>query len=316
MMATAALNLFGGNDINMIAGVTRYLKASGLSIKELAERAGLTRSSLSKYLNNSYGANTVEIENSLNAYFSQQGIELFPDGTPAAKPAFFESRDVRGVLGVCSDCQEFAENGIITGKSGFGKSHTLRHFAAMPRVAYVECDVTMTCNNLVTAIERSLNIPRGDGAVWDRLNSLRYFFNLNSGWLLIIDEADKLADRQNIKKIEMLRSIGDQSNVGMIFAGEPVLKGIIEQITRARTRMAYEYELRGLSREEVAEYLAPLPCDEEALQILQERAMNRRFGCFRLLDRTLNNVLRIMRDGGQTSITAEMIAQASAMMLL
>ena len=43
MMATAALNLFGGNDINMIAGVTRYLKASGLSIKELAERAGLTR---------------------------------------------------------------------------------------------------------------------------------------------------------------------------------------------------------------------------------------------------------------------------------
>ena len=44
--------------------------------------------------------------------------------------------------------------------------------------------------------------------------------------------------------------------------------------------------------------------------------MNRRYGCFRLLDRTLNNVLRIMRDGGQTSITAEMIGQASAMMLL
>ncbi len=314
-MASAALNLVG-NDIGMTAAVTRYMKSNGISVKELAARIGIDRSTVSKYLSNTYGANPAKVEQVLNTYFDQQGVELFPDGASVRKPSFYESRDVRGVMGVCSDCQEFAELGIITGKSGYGKSHTLRHFASLPRVAYVECDVTMTCNNLVTAIERALNLPRGDGAVWDRLNNLRYYFNRNGGWLLIIDEADKLAERGNIKKIEMLRSIGDQSNVGMVFAGEPVLKSIIDQITRARTRIGYGYELQGLDRDEVTGYLSPLPCDEDALAVLQDRAMNRRFGCFRLLDRTLSNVLRLMRDGGHTTITAGLIDQASAMMLL
>ena len=37
---------------------------------------------------------------------------------------------------------------------------------------------------------------------------------------------------------------------------------------------------------------------------------------FRLLDRTLNNVIRILKDSGQSTITTKVISQASSMMML
>jgi hypothetical protein len=46
------------------------------------------------------------------------------------------------------------------------------------------------------------------------------------------------------------------------------------------------------------------------------RARNPQTGCFRLLDRTLNNVIRILRDSGQTKVTTKVISQASSMMML
>ena len=46
------------------------------------------------------------------------------------------------------------------------------------------------------------------------------------------------------------------------------------------------------------------------------RAMNPQSGCFRLLDRTLNNVLRIMKTSGQQRITLKIVSEASSMMML
>ena len=53
-----------------------------------------------------------------------------------------------------------------------------------------------------------------------------------------------------------------------------------------------------------------------ALLELKERACNMRTGCFRLLDRTLSNVRRILADRGEDTVTVKIIEQASAMMML
>ena len=39
-------------------------------------------------------------------------------------------------------------------------------------------------------------------------------------------------------------------------------------------------------------------------------------GCYRLLDRTLSNVQRILADSGEARVTVKVIEQASAMMML
>lgn len=46
------------------------------------------------------------------------------------------------------------------------------------------------------------------------------------------------------------------------------------------------------------------------------RATNTQSGCFRLLDRTLNNVLRILKQKGETRITMKIVSEASNMMML
>ena len=50
----------------------------------------------------------------------------------------------------------------------------------------------------------------------DRVLALLLFFNTNKGWLLVIDEADKLVSKYTQKKMEILRAIYDQSDVGVV----------------------------------------------------------------------------------------------------
>ena len=207
--------------------------------------------------------------------------------------------------------------GIVVGKSGYGKTYALKYYAKMPRVAYIECDDTMSSRDLVEAIERALGIPQNYGTIWKRVNGIREFFNVNHGYLLIIDEADKLISKYTQKKMEILRGIFDQSDVGMVIAGEPRLEAQIKSyLTRFANRVDFYASLKGLTDKDVERYLSGYEIEPDALNELVSRACNNQTGCFRLLDRTLNNVFRIVNESNQSSITLKMISQASNMMML
>lgn len=208
--------------------------------------------------------------------------------------------------------------GIIVAKSGYGKTHTLKKYAKMPRVAYIECDDTMACRDLVEAIEIQIGMPKGaGGTIWSRVNRIRDFFNANEGYLLIIDEADKLINKYTQKKMEIIRGIFDQSDVGIVIAGEPRLEAEIKgNLARFANRMDFYYKLKGLSEQEVRDYLEGYDVDGAAMMEFISRAQNAQTGCFRLLDRTLSNVLRILKDSGQSKVTMKIVSQASNMMML
>ena len=90
---------------------------------------------------------------------------------------------------------------------------SLRQYAKLSRVAYIECDDTMSSRDLVEAMERSIGLPNGYGTIWRRVNGIREFCNTNKGYLLIIDEADKLVSKYTQNKMEILRAVFDQSDV-------------------------------------------------------------------------------------------------------
>ena len=199
-----------------------------------------------------------------------------------------------------------------------GKTHALKKYAKLQRVAYIECDDTMACRDLVEAIEMELGMPRSTGGtIWSRVNRIREFFNVNQGYLLIIDEADKLINKYTQKKMEILRGIFDQSDVGIVIAGEPRLETELKSsLTRFANRMDFYYKLKGLNQNEVKDYLEGFEIDEAAMGELISRATNNNNGCFRLLDRTLNNVLRVLRERGETKVTLKIVSEASSMMML
>ena len=307
--------------------INRYILSNRASIASIAKEIGYSRTTVSRYLAGKYDSDTTDIETKLAEFLSRQTGETVTPPTPgqgqeldrkAAKlPAFLESRDARAVLGVCQSCQEYIGLGVIVARSGYGKTYALRYYAKLPRVAYIECDDTMSSRDLVEAIERSLGLPTGYGTIWRRVNGIREFFNTNRGYLLIIDEADKLVSKHTQKKMEILRAIFDQSDVGLVIAGEPRLEAQIKTyLARMANRVDFYASLRGLSPSEVESYLADFEITEDAMVELKARACNMQTGCFRLLARTISNVRRILDDQGEATVTMKIIEQASSMMML
>ena len=297
-----------------------YLVVKGKSITEFSKEINYSRTTLSRYLAGKYDSDTTEIDKKIVDYLASEGfaVDSAEKGAPVKViPKFFESTDASGVIGVCSSSQQYIGLGIVVGKSGFGKTHTLKYYAKMPRVAYIECDDTMACRDLVEAIEKALGIPQTYGTIWKRVNGIIEFFNVNHGYVLIIDEADKLVSKYTQKKMEILRAIFDKADVGMVIAGEPSLEAQIKSyLARFANRVDFYHALHGLTTAEVKEYLSSYEINEDALSELMTRACNKQTGCFRLLDRTLKNVIRIMQQSGQEIITINVIAQASGMMML
>lgn len=304
--------------------INRHIQSNKkVTIASVAAGIGYSRCTVSRYLAGKYDADPTELEAKLTAYLGTLGD--VPEAEAAApsmdkgsgKRGFYESQDARNILGVCQSSQEFLGMGIVVGRSGYGKTHTLKQYARLPRVAYVECDDTMSARDLVEAIERTLGLPSGYGTIWKRVNGIRDFFNTNRGYLLIIDEADKLVSKYTQKKMEILRAIFDQSDVGLVIAGEPKLEAAIKTyLVRMANRVDFYASLHGLSEQEVADYLQGYDITPDALDELQARARNRQTGCFRLLDRTLSNVRRILAASGGETITLKIIQQASGMMML
>lgn len=301
--------------------LNEYLATTKTSIASLAKEVSYSRTAVSRYLSGKYDSNANGLEAKLAEYLAQntgEAIELTTSTQRATqRPQFFESRDATAVLGVCQSCQEYIGLGIVVGRSGYGKTHTLKQYAKLPRVAYIECDDTMSSRDLVEAIERSIGLPSGYGTIWRRVNGIREFFNVNKGYLLIIDEADKLVSKFTAKKMEILRAVFDQSDVGLVIAGEPKLEAMIKTyIARMANRVDFYAMLHGLSQKEVEEYLEGYDVQPNAMEEIKARACNVQTGCFRLLDRTLSNVFRILEESGSETITVKTIEQASSMMML
>lgn len=304
--------------------VNQWIKDNNSSIAAVSKGVGYSRPAISRYLAGKYDSDPKELEQRLAAFLAQatgKAVELEGGAEPVVRtgttPTFFESKDARAVLGVCQSCQEFIGLGIVVARSGYGKTYSLRQYAKLPRVAYIECDDTMSSRDLVEAIERSLGLPTGYGTIWKRVNGIRDFFNTNKGYLLVVDEADKLVSRNTQKKMEILRAIYDQSDVGLVIAGEPKLEMQIKTyLGRMANRVDFYASLRGLTPGEVEGYLADFQMNGDALAELQHRACNMQTGCFRLLSRTLANVKRILAERGETVVTVKIIEQASAMMML
>ena len=56
--------------------------------------------------------------------------------------------------------------------------------------------------------------------------------------------------------------------------------------------------------------------EEDAAGELAMRAFSARSGCFRLLDRTINNILRVLKAHGEYTVTLKTVQEASGMMML
>lgn len=299
-------------DKELLSAAEEYMKRNNMSKAQLAAAIDVNRTSVSLYFAEKpeIAPGTVKrIEDGLRA------LTAGSEKPQARRRSIHITADAERIVGICQACQDYMGAGLITGRSGFGKTFALKYYARAPKVAYIECNESMTARDLIKTVERALSLAHMSGSIDDRLDNIKDFFNANSGYLLIIDEADKLITKYTQKKAEILHSIFDNADVGLIIAGEPTLKKTVKQyIPRLANRIDLFYDLEGLSAEEAEGYISDYDFDEEAKHEMVRRATNDKNGCFRLLNRTFNNVVRMF--GGSERITADNIREVSALMLL
>ena len=319
-----------GKPTELAMRVNERLKAMRGNKAELAIKSGCSRSMVSQYLAGKYQSDATTVETALKRFLEETEGEYGTGQSEAStdqkeearikmpeKVECFESYDYSRVLSVCQSCQDNAALGIVVGRSGYGKTYALRKFSAMWKVAYVECNEAMNSKDLVRKIEQAIGLPKTYGSIDERLEHIIEFFKANAGYLLLVDEADKLITKYTQKKLEILRYIADGSHVGIVIAGEPALESAIRIYdTRFANRMDFYYKLRGLTRKEVEQYFSGYEMDSRVLAEMVSRATNSQNGCFRLFDRTLNNVLRILKETNETQLTMKVIQQASDMMMM
>jgi hypothetical protein len=143
------------------------------------------------------------------------------------------------------------------------------------------------------------------------------FFSTNKGYLLIVDEADKLISRYAQQKMEVIRGIYDSCKVGIVLAGEPKLQALLEaNLPQTENRAIYGYELQGLSAAEVDEYLSPYTIDQDVREELHGRAYGGRKGCFRLLVGTLSALINEANATGADAIDMDCYIRATSNMLI
>jgi len=243
------------------------------------------------------------------------GINATPEKRAEDTSGIFVTADVKGIMGICQACQNGYELGAILGRSGFGKTYALKYYAEKPNVIYMECDELMTTTDIISYIEKMLQLPSKDTSSWDRVSRIKDYFRSrhNQGYLLIFDEADKLLNKFTQKKLEIIRNIFDQSKVGIIIAGEPQLNMHLKKYSeRFANRIDVAISLEGLSKDDVIRFLSSYNATPEAMAEIVKIATNKTYGCFRILDRTLKNILRVMEGD---IITLETVEIATKMML-
>ena len=142
------------NSKSLAEQINDYLATTKTSIATLAsEIPGYSRPTISRYLSGKYEGDITTIEKLLADWLAGRTGEAValpePGRKTGTKPAFYESRDALKVLGVCQSCQEYIGLGIVVARSGYGKTYSLRQYAKLPRVAYIECDDTMSSLSLI-----------------------------------------------------------------------------------------------------------------------------------------------------------------------
>ena len=306
----------------------KHMAENKLSIQALADILCYSRPAISQYLSGKYSSDPSEIENKLKEYLNEQAplaeqdnISTFPAENVIAsikkRNDFFESVDARNVIGICRACQQYSRMGVIVGASGYGKTQALKHFANLPQVVYIRCNAIMGHRDLVRTIENAVGIPKSYGSVTERLNGIIKFFNVNEGYLLVVDEADKLLNKNTQTKMDSLRDIYDNSHVGIVLAGEKALKSMISAyLDRMENRIAYSFDMQGLDSKQLDKYLVGYNIEPGARAELQRRAYGGGKSCFRLLDITLSNVFDLLEEKESAVITLETIRQASNWMPL
>ena len=223
------------------------------------------------------------------------------------KRNFIKTTNVKNFIGLVENLLNKPKNipkmGLIYGEPGLGKSQTALWLACKYEAIYLRATNLMTGRWLLEEIAKEIDeIPRY--LTSDNFNLIVQKLK-QKPQLIIVDEIDYLMN--NLKTIEILRDIHDETDCPIIFVGMGLAHKKLERYKHLFDRFSeiVKFETFGVNDlSHIFNQLSEVPFTPDAIEYIYPK-----YNRFRQIVQLINQMETFAKDNNLTEITKEIMEQ-------
>ncbi|EHH67593.1 hypothetical protein GMO_21640 [Gluconobacter morbifer G707] len=203
------------------------MDAKGMSLSQAAQESGIAKGTLSTWIPGKYMGRTENVDEKAQKWLDSVQTRSQVRKLMPREPGFLETPSALIFRQVFEYAQTGPDIGLITGNAGVGKTMSAEAYRKeTPNVWMMTADSSMRSP---TAVLRELTEivdaaeKRGPRMMARLIRRVQ-----GTHGLIIVDEAQHL----QTESIDLLRTINDRAQIGLVFMGNEPLKGRIEGMSR------------------------------------------------------------------------------------
>ena len=255
---------------------------------------------------------------------------------------FVETQEHRRFAEFCDACRQYRYIGLCYGAPGVGKTVSAETYTEWTRLQQLSSlqrnEIPPTiCPFKQRAILYTVAVAASPGRIEKEIRHLRSQFNYvwlatssaarssikpaqngrDFTELIIVDEADRLG----ANPLELVRDIYDRSHIGVVLIGMPGIEKRLARYPQLYSRVGFVHHFRPLNATEMRRVL-PLMWQQAAMgaaplhdEVLHT-VMRMTGGNFRLMQRLLSQIDRVLEINELTTITKEVVEIARQSLII
>ena len=275
------------------------------SMAFVATATGLSKSTISFWLNDSYKGDNDKITDVINNFIQIEKERTDDEDIPVCDISILQYIFEIGKL-----CHTKGKIGVCAGCAGLGKTVAVKEYVKQNLNAIlIESDSGYTAKSLLLEIHKRLGLT-GKGSCYDLMSEVVNKLN-HSGRLLIIDEAENLPYRA----LEITRRIHDKTGVGVLLVGRNILfenlRGFNNQYDQLYSRVKYHKFLDRLLVQDVVKILESAKQDPELAEVFLQYSA----GNTRRLEHLISHSISVAKFNGKTQVDSAVIKQTSKLLM-
>ncbi|MGF9798642.1 AAA family ATPase [Brevibacillus agri] len=308
-----------------VRGKLDELIRRGIKVTDLAASLEFSHSTVSRYIRTDYMSEA--LQEKARAFLIENGY--LQDEQAATTEAqeiseFYLTRIAAEVIGVCEQCFEHRDIGVIVGESGIGKTTALKKYVeSNPQAVYIRANANMTQKALLKKIGTAIGL-QFDYMDINAMVEVLIEKLADTHYIFLIDEAEYLINVNSpspMRKLEMLRTLYDETETfGLVLCGMTRFKGFLMRGTSMKENLAQFWnrvfrgrEFGGTSREDVEPIMGDLHMPEDGRQEIVARSLANG-GNMRRFMKLLESCMTLTKKKG-ASITRDVVRQADTLLL-
>lgn len=282
--------------------VREAMEARGITRRQAADAMGEAYQTFSAWLNGQYNGDNEKRAEKARRWLDSLARRDQERSLVPAVPGFVQTRTANRLFTVMEGAQFGPDMGLIAGNAGVGKTMAIRAYASQNNNVWVitatpkKTSPSAILDDLAEQLGVQVRGSRQERAVLRQLDG--------SCGLLIVDEAQHLG----VPAIEMLRSIHDQAEIGVVLCGNAPLIGKIDGLGRTAdhaqifSRIGHRRHVNAVLQSDVCPILKEWGLDDDDV-ITVAKNIAQREGALRSMTKVLRNAMRLARVNGREGVT-------------